>query len=88
MLAALWIRLQEFTGIDYQDACEHVQVLTLIYSLAAMYFAYRLFRYFKLSGEALLLSFALSALHPGFILMSGSINNDMLSIMLTDCAAS
>ena len=83
MLAALWIRLQEFTGIDYQDACEHVQVLTLIYSLAAMYFAYRLFRYFKLSGEALLLSFALSALHPGFILMSGSINNDMLSIMLT-----
>ena len=83
MLAALWIRLQELIGFDYHDACEHVQVLTLIYSLVAMYFGYRLLKYFRLSGEALLLSFALFALHPGFILMSGSINNDMLSIMLT-----
>lgn len=83
MAAALWIRLQELVGISYQAACEHVQILTFIYSLVTLFFAYLIFRYFRLEGRALLVSFAITALHPGFILMAGSINNDMLSIMLT-----
>lgn len=83
MLAAVWIRIQELIGIDYGAACEHVQVLTWIYSLITLYFAYLIFRYFGLKGIPLLAAFSLTAVHPGFILMSGSINNDMLAIMLT-----
>ncbi|MBQ9605722.1 MAG: glycosyltransferase family 39 protein [Lachnospiraceae bacterium] len=83
MLAALWIHIQELVGIGYEAACEHVQVLTLVYSLITLYFAYLIFRYFKLEGVPLLAAFTIAAIHPGFILMSGSINNDMLAIMFT-----
>ena len=48
MIAALWIRLLEFAGIAYEAACEHVQVLTWVYSLITLFFAYLIFRYMKL----------------------------------------
>ena len=83
ILAAVWIHIQELVGIGYGAACEHVQVLTYIYSLVALYFAYLIFRYFKLEDLPLFIAFTLTAVHPGFILMAGSINNDMLAIMLT-----
>lgn len=83
MLAAVWIHAQELFGIAYENACEHVQVLTFFYSLLTLFFAFLIFRYIGLKGETLLLSFIITALHPGFILMSGSINNDMLSILFT-----
>ena len=83
MISALFIRIQELCGIAYVAACEHVQILMLIYSLITLFFAYKIFRYFRLEGSALIISFAIAAMHPGFILMSGSINNDMLTIMLT-----
>ena len=83
MLAALWIHIQELIGISYNAACEHVQVLTFIYSLITLYFAYLIFKYFKLEGISLLVAFTIAAVHPGFILMAGSVNNDMLAIMLT-----
>ena len=83
MIAALWIRLLEFAGIAYEAACEHVQVLTLIYSLITLFFVFLIFRYMKLDDEALLAAFAIAAVHPGFILMAGSVNNDMLAVMFT-----
>ncbi len=76
--AALFIRLQTAVGVVYSKACENVMILTLIYSLLMLYFAYRIFRQMKLSGMPLYLSFGLSAVYPGFILLSGSINNDCL----------
>ncbi|MBQ7583140.1 MAG: glycosyltransferase family 39 protein [Lachnospiraceae bacterium] len=83
MVAALWIRLLELTGIAYEKACEHVQILTLIYSLVALLFAFLIFRYLGLKEEGLLTAFVITAVHPGFILMAGSVNNDMLAVMLT-----
>ena len=83
MIAAAFIHILEFFGIAYRAACEHVQILTLVYSLITLFFAYLIFKYLGLAGEAMLISFAIAAAHPGFILMSGSINNDMLAIMLT-----
>ena len=83
MLSACWIHLQEAVGIGYKAACENVQLLTFIYSLVALYFSYLIFRYFDLRGAGLITAFTISAMHPGFILMSGSINNDMLAAMLT-----
>ncbi len=83
MLAAAWIHLLEFFGFAYHAACEHVQILTLIYSLITLLFSYFIFKYMGLKKESLLVSFVIAAVHPGFILMSGSINNDMLAIMFT-----
>ena len=83
MLAAVWIHILEFFGVAYHMACEHVQVLTLIYSLITLFVAFLLFRHMGLKEEGLIIAFALTAIHPGFILMAGSINNDMLAIMFT-----
>ncbi len=83
MISAAWIHLQESIGIAYAAACENVQLLTLAYGLIALLFAFMMCRYFDLGGSSLLIAFALCAVHPGFIQMSGSINNDMLAIMFS-----
>lgn len=76
--AALFIHLETAAGIAYQKACENVQILTLIYSLLILFYAYRIFRQAGLLGWSLYFAFALAAMHPGFILLAGSINNDCL----------
>ncbi len=83
VISALWIRLQLFLGIVYETACENVQILALLYGLLLLFYAYRIFRQAELSGWALTLAFALTAMHPGFILLSGSINNDALCHLFT-----
>ncbi|MBO6138299.1 MAG: glycosyltransferase family 39 protein [Lachnospiraceae bacterium] len=83
VLAAGWLKLNTLMGVPYARATENIQYLTLIYSLILLFYAYRLFKYFKLSGKALYAAFALVAFHPSFILLSGSVNNDMLCILLT-----
>ena len=83
MIAAKWMHLLVSLGTDYDVAGERVQILTLLYSLLSLWFAYLIFRFFRLEGKGLICAFALAALHPGFTLMSGSINNDMLCIMFS-----
>ena len=83
MLSAAWIHLQESLGAAYSAACENVQLLTLIYGFITLLFAFMMLRYFMPGGLSLLIAFALCAVHPGFIQMSGSINNDMLAIMFS-----
>lgn len=83
MISAAWIHLQVLLGTAYSTACENVQILTLIYGLAALFFAFLIFRLFDLKGTPLFIAFAICAVHPGFIQMSGSINNDMLAIMFS-----
>ena len=83
ILSALWLRLNTMLGVPYGQATENIQILTLIYSLIFLFYAYRLLKFFKLSGKALYISFALCALHPSYILLSGSVNNDMLCMLLT-----
>lgn len=86
MLAALWLHLQVFIGkafaFSYDHACENVQILTMIYSGITVYFSYKIYRFLGFDKLSLLSAAAFVALHPSFIFMSGSINNDMLCIML------
>lgn len=81
ILAAVWLKCNVILGFSYNHACENVQVLTLFYSMITVIFAYKIFRQFELTGVALITATAIMAMHPVFIIMSGSINNDMLSIM-------
>ncbi len=82
IISAAWISLQTFFGKNYGRACENVQYLTLLYSLLILFFAYLIFRQAGLEGESLIAAFALTAIHPGFILLAGSINNDCLCELL------
>lgn len=80
-LCAVWIYINEnIFGIGHDPARESLQTLTLFYSMAIVITAYRILRYFKLEGIALYVPLGIVAFHPAFILFSGSINNDVLSV--------
>ncbi len=86
MIAGLWLRLMVRVGDVFgwsMDTCrEKVQVLTAAYSLVTVFFGAKIMKQLKVSGGAFTAGCALMALHPCLIQMSGSINNDMLCVML------
>ena len=82
IICAVWIEINEnILGVGYNPARESLQTLTLFYSMAIMITAYKIFRHFKLEGFALYVPMIIVAFHPAFILMSGAINNDVLSVV-------
>lgn len=86
MLAAVWLHMQtavgNVLGWSYDQACENVQLLTLIYSMLIGIYGYRILKRLNYSGGILVTGTALIVLHPCFIQMSGSINNDILCVLL------
>ena len=57
-----------------------VRLVPCIASCATMIVSYKIFRNLKLSKPAILIATTIVCLHPAFIYLAGSINNDMLSI--------
>lgn len=81
-ISALWIDLSEnFLGVGHDAARESLQTLTLFYAMAILITSYRILRHFKLQGMGLYAPLLLLAFHPSFTLFSGSINNDVLSVV-------
>ena len=81
-ISAVWIWLNEnlfMTGTD--PAREGLQTLSLFYSMCMMITAYRILRHFRLKGKALYLPLIIINFHPAFILFSGAVNNDPLSVV-------
>ena len=62
---------------------EALQILTLAYAGISSIVTYRILKLFDLSENVLLPSALVISFFPEFILLSGSINNDSLSVMLT-----
>ncbi len=81
-LSAMWMRLLTTLGVSYNCAVESIQILTLFYSSACMIIGAKILQFMKLKGIALILPLAVICFHPTLIIMSGSVNNDMLSVAL------
>lgn len=80
IISAAWVYINEKCFmVDYNQARESIQTLTLFYSMCIVISAYKIFRYFKLEGKSLYLPLAVVAFHPSFIIFSASINNDVLA---------
>ena len=67
-------------------APEAMQFITLFYAAACLVYFYRLLKRFGVTGRALVVSVAVIAFYPMFILLGGSVNNDILSILLAVAA--
>lgn len=80
IIAALWLKIQTVLGVTLENAVENLQQLTLFFSGAIMLLTQKLLKMFKISGTPLIVALAIIAFHPTFIILSGSINNDLLSI--------
>ena len=80
-IAALWMRLLTTFGMSYQRAIASIQYLTLFYSCCCMIVTERILDELKVRKIGKLIAFSLVAFHPTFIILAGSINNDILSVL-------
>ncbi|MGN0536619.1 MAG: ArnT family glycosyltransferase [Acutalibacteraceae bacterium] len=78
-LAALWLKLLTAFGVEYAQAFESIQMLTLFYSSCCMILAAKIFKALNLKGAGMIVASAIVAFHPTFIIFAGGINNDILS---------
>ncbi|NCU25292.1 hypothetical protein EOM86_01065 [Candidatus Nomurabacteria bacterium] len=82
IIAAIWMKLNLLAGFEFKQAAENIQILTMLYSGAFLVLTEKIFRLTGLKGKGLITAFTFLAFHPTFIILSGSINNDMLSILM------
>ncbi len=82
-LAGSWLRLNTALGLSFERACENIQCLTLAFSSLCMTVSLGIFRRFGLKGYARVFAAGIICLHPTFFLLSGSVNNDILCVLLT-----
>ncbi len=81
IIAAVLLKINLLRGMNYDAACETIQILTFIYSIIFTLYGFRILRLMDLKGWSLHIPEALIAFHPLLILLSGSVNNDMMSHM-------
>ncbi|MBR5286250.1 MAG: phospholipid carrier-dependent glycosyltransferase [Clostridia bacterium] len=81
-ICALFLHIQTTLGIALDVAKENLQLLSLFCSSAIMLVSHSIFRKFNLKGLPMIIACVIVAFHPTFIILSGSINNDVLSLLL------
>lgn len=86
ILAAGFVRINVWMGVGYEQAFENVQFLTFFYSIALMVVCYRILVEVGLKDRPFLYSYAIICFHPTLLILSGSINNDLLALLFTSLA--
>ena len=83
IIASMWLKINSALGVDLNVAEEGIQILTAIYSSLIIIITYCILREMNIKDKYKMLVIAIIAVHPTFIILSGSINNDILMIMFT-----
>lgn len=86
LIAAAFVRCNLMLGTAYEQAFENLQYLTCLFSAVSLLLFFRIFRELGLKGKGLLAACMLTAFHPAFYLLAGSINNDGLCLMFMAAA--
>lgn len=82
IIAGLWMRFCAHFGLAYRQVQENVQLLTLFYICAVTVISYFICRELKLKEWGTRIVLVIVCFHPALTIMSGSINNDALSLMM------
>lgn len=84
IICALFLWIAEKLGMPVNNnTLELLQIFPLIYSILFCIISYKTLKMIGIRGKPLCYSTAFITFHPTLIIMSGSINNDMLSALLT-----
>lgn len=86
IVCATVLRIWTLFGVDYVVAFEGLQILTLTESMITLYVCYLILKQLDLKGRGLIIALSVLAVHPTFIILSGSLNNDNLSVTLAICS--
>lgn len=85
VISGLWLIFLTSLGMPEDLAFENLQILPLFYSGLFMLLTYLILKKTGAKGNGLFAGLSLAAFHPALTIMSGSINNDMLSALLLAC---
>lgn len=81
MIMAAFLKLLTVLGVEYDKATQALQIIPMIYSSLCMVVSYKIFKAVKLKNLGLVIATALVCFHPTFIILGGSYNNDVLSVL-------
>lgn len=82
-LCAVWMWINIRLKISEDRIHKNVQILPLVYMCLLVFFVYLICKELNMKKSGTAASMLLVSFHPIFIIMSGSINNDALSVMLS-----
>lgn len=80
-ISFLWLQLNIFAGVAEDLAFENLQILPLFYSCLFMTVVWKTLKVLEIRETGLYIGLSFVALHPATIIMAGSVNNDMLTIL-------
>lgn len=83
IIAACWLKINTKLGVDFDIAKDGIKILTAIYSSLIILTTYAILKELNVKNKIKVLIMLIIAVHPTFIILSGSVNNDILMIMFT-----
>lgn len=84
-IAAGWLKVNDIFNVDLNRAIEGIQIITAIFSSLILVVIYKVSENLKIREIYKLLIISVISFHPTFIILAGSINNDILMILLSFC---
>lgn len=83
IISAVWMKICIFTGQAERQVHENIQALTLCYTSSVVILSYFTCKELELKKWGMRIAMLLISFHPVFVILSGSINNDALSLVLS-----
>lgn len=81
ILSFLWLQVNIWLGVSEELAFENLQILPLLYSCLCMVVTWRILKVLEIEDTGLYVGLGFFVFHPATIVMAGSVNNDMLTIL-------
>ena len=82
IIEAIWMTIQRLLGVPEALAFENMQVPTLIYSALCMLVMLHILEEADVPKKVMTFGMVLFAFHPRMMVLAGSINNDILALLL------
>ncbi len=85
VIEAVWLTVQRFLGVPEVLAFENLQIPTLIYSGLCMVVMLLILKEADIEDKYIIPGMILFAFHPRMMVLGGSVNNDILALLLLLC---
>lgn len=82
IICAIWLKIISIFNTNKAFLFESLQFVTLIYGMLMLYVIYNIAKELRFNNKIKLLLMFIVAFHPCLIILSGSINNDCLCVLL------
>lgn len=82
IISATFLKIESIFINNIEVLNESLQIVTVIYSMLLLYVIYNILKHLKIKKKYIIYIMSIVALHPTFIILSGSINNDNLCVLL------